>query len=385
MAEGSCAQASEERRQTMIYRRGKKGLYWYRFRFGGRMIHESSKSKSKSLARDAERQRRRELEMKWNKVEKRELPPTFSEGAKAWLEKRKPKLAEGTVETYAAALKHLKDAFGGKLVCDIEAADVRAYQESRTKQEAAAATVNKEVICLGSILKDCGTWADIERDVSLMEEDDSPGRALEAEQETALLEAASNVGQKQGHWSPVYTVAVLGLNTGMRHSEIRRLKCKQIHAAGRVLTVGESKTEAGAGRAVPLNQRAWAAVEMWMARFPNRKPEDYVFPACENGHIDPSKPITNWRTAWHNACAEAELPGLRFHDLRHTAATKLLESGVPFAVVAELLGWSAATAVRMAKRYGHIRPEAKRKALEGIATSEIEVCVHQNVHQAGAC
>lgn len=368
----------------MVYQRGKKRLYWYRFRFGGRMIHESTKSKSKTLAREAERKRRQELEAKWNKVEKRKLPPKFSDAAAAWLEKRTPNLAEGTVETYGVALKHLKGAFGGKLVCDIEAADIRAYQEARTKQEAAAATVNKETICLASILKDCGTWAYIERDVSLLEEGETPGIALETEEEKALLEAASNIGRKQGHWSPIYTVAVLGLNTGMRHSEIRRLKWKQIHTAGKVLTVGESKTEAGEGRAVPLNPRAWAALEMWTAKFPNRKPDDYIFPACENGHIDPSKPVTNWRTAWHNACEEAKLPGLRFHDLRHTAVTKLLENGQPLAVVADLLGWSPATTVRMTGRYGHIRPEAKRRAVEGIATAETAVPVHQNVHQEGS-
>jgi|GEM_PF-6080083 len=39
----------------MIYKRGKKGLYWFRFRFGGRIIHESTKSKSKTVAQDAER------------------------------------------------------------------------------------------------------------------------------------------------------------------------------------------------------------------------------------------------------------------------------------------------------------------------------------------
>lgn len=72
---------------------------------------------------------------------------------------------------------------------------------------------------------------------------------------------------------------------------------------------------------------------------------------------------------------------LRFHDCRHTAATKLLEQGTPFAVVAQILGWSASTAVRMAKRYGHIRPEVQRQTLEAISTPEIQTGVHQNVHQ----
>jgi integrase len=61
----------------------------------------------------------------------------------------------------------------------------------------------------------------------------------------------------------------------------------------------------------------------------------------------------------------SRLAGLRFHGLRHSAA-EMLENGVPIATVAQVLGWSASTAVRMAKRHGHIRPEAQRQALESI-------------------
>ncbi|MCU1308067.1 MAG: hypothetical protein JWN45_2762 [Acidobacteriaceae bacterium] len=52
----------------------------------------------------------------------------------------------------------------------------------------------------------------------------------------------------------------------------------------------------------------------------------------------------------------------RFHDLRHTAVTRLLEAGIPYPVVASMMGWSAATAIRMAKRYGHIGSKALRDA-----------------------
>lgn len=107
----------------------------------------------------------------------------------------------------------------------------------------------------------------------------------------------------------------------------------------------------------------------------------FLFPACENGRVDPERPISNWRTAWRRACREAGLTGLRFHDLRHTAATKLLEEGTPVAIVAHILGWSASTAVRMAKRYGHIRPEVQRQALDAVATADIRLGVNQIVHQ----
>jgi hypothetical protein len=43
----------------------------------------------------------------------------------------------------------------------------------------------------------------------------------------------------------------------------------------------------------------------------------------------------------------------RFHDLRHTAVTRMLNAGIPIAKVARIVGWSPATMVRMAARYGH--------------------------------
>jgi integrase len=372
------------------------------------MIHESTKTTSKTLARDAERHRRRELEEKWNRVEKRKLPPTLKEAAKHWLEKRTA-LAASTRGTYEAALKHLRARLGSLLICEIESKDVLEYQRVRLAQDAAGATINKEIACLSSILGEYGIWEQLRRDVKGLNENE-PGRALNREEEKWLLEHASNVGAHQGNWTPLYTVTALALNTGMRHKEIRTLKWSDVDLKNRILRVAESKTEAGRGRPIPLTQPAWAVLEMWASRFPNRMPEHFVFPTCENGRINPERPIANWRSAWRNVtkvihcptCGQPQNPGitcnneeckvdirdikssiagLRFHDLRHTAATKLLEQGTSFAIVAQILGWSASTAVRMAKRYGHIRPEVQRQALEGITTAGVQPSVHQIVHQ----
>jgi hypothetical protein len=69
----------------------------------------------------------------------------------------------------------------------------------------------------------------------------------------------------------------------------------------------------------------------------------------------------------------------------------MLENGVPISTVAQVLGWSASTAIRMAKHYyGHIRPETQRQALESIATGlpgimdgEKEANPRGDVHQVG--
>lgn len=381
----------------MLYRRGKKGTWYYSFEFAGKRIHESSKSTSKTVAREAEKARRRQLEEQWNRIEKKKLPPTFERASAEWLRKRAV-LKDGTRETYTHSLKHLNVFFGKRLICDIDAPDVAAYQRARTAEDAAGATVNKEFTVLASILADHNLWNGIRRDAKRLEENESAGRALLPDEESRLLQATSQVGAKQGHWSPIYTVTVLGLNTGLRHSEVRQLRWASVDLERQVLVVGQTKTEAGSGRPIPLTEPAWAALDMWASRFPNRKPDDFVFPACETGHIDTTRPIANWRTAWNHATRAVECPkcgrlqpptescrnsdceaemrgiispleGLRFHDLRHSAATKMLENGVPIATVAQVLGWSASTAIRMAKRYGHIRPEAQRRALESIATA----------------
>ena len=127
---------------------------------------------------------------------------------------------------------------------------------------------------------------------------------------------------------------------------------------------------------------------------------------------DPTRPIGDWKEAWEKARerAGAILRGeteesqpaepkhrrkkseakneesasgqsestdpeplkCRFHDLRHSAVTRLLEGGVPYPVVASIMGWSAATAIRMAKRYGHIGQKSLRDAMEVLGSREIE-------------
>jgi integrase len=155
---------------------------------------------------------------------------------------------------------------------------------------------------LASILADHGLWAAIRRDVQRLDKNESAGRALLPDEESRLLQAASQVAARQGHWSPIYAVTVLGLNTGLRHSEVRRLRWQGVDLERRVLVVGKSKSDSSTGRPVPINSPAWAALSLWEARFPNRKPSDYVFPVCENGNIAPSRPIAHWRTAWNRAC-----------------------------------------------------------------------------------
>jgi integrase len=180
----------------------------------------------------------------------------------------------------------------------------------------------------------------------------------------------------------------------MRYSEIRLLKWKQIDLGKRDLTVGESKTESGAGRVIPLNNRSFHVLTMWAGDFPAREVEHYVFPAEKYGAAGDDfkpcawgtnliKPIGNWKKAWEAAKRRAKVV-CRFHEIRHTGCTRMLEAGTPLSVVATIMGWSPSTAVRMSRRYGHIGQAAQREAVKALDGADSGVVVQQNGNQIPA-
>ena len=82
-------------------------------------------------------------------------------------------------------------------------------------------------------------------------------------------------------------------------------------------------------------------------------PEHYAFPwHGREQKIDPTRPITSWRSAWRSILRAADLQGVRFHDGRHTAFTTLAEKGLPDWVIQAQVGHIAP---QMMKTYSHVR------------------------------
>jgi Phage integrase family len=97
------------------------------------------------------------------------------------------------------------------------------------------------------------------------------------------------------------------------------------------------------------------------------------------GKIRLDRPIANWRTAWRRICKAAGLPRLRFHDLRHTATTKLLENAVPYATVAQILdgprrlpyGWRGDTVTSALKLSGGPLMPLRQSVFQKVCTKMI--------------
>jgi len=350
----------------MLYKRG--NVYWMGFRFGGRRFRESCDTSSVTLARDIERKRRYDLAAGLHGIKKPATPTTFLVASKDYLKWKKPSLGAGSYVVEEYSLKHLTPVFGGLLVTDITADDITDYQKGRLAESASPKTINMEVATLRQILKKHRLWANIQPDVRMLSVKTDIGCVLTTAEEDALLKAC---GESRSRLLLPYVV--LAINTGMRFGEIRLLKWSQVDLIGATVTVGESKTDAGSGRKVPLNARALKALQTWATSFPDRKPHHYVFPSEGAGlatdeavvnthHTKPTVPIGDVQRAWERARRVAEVT-VRFHDLRHTACTRMLEAGTPLMVVGQLLGWTAGTVAAMAKRYGHVGPKALRDAV----------------------
>ena len=359
-----------------VYKRGDK--WWYKICFEGQIIRESTKSKSKTLAIGAEKARRRELEETYNNIPKSKRAKLFSLAADEWLVKRFPHVAPKTVELYRLALSHLKPRFGRRLLTDISADDIARYQGERLGKGLSNRTVNLEVGVLRSILIKYNRqlWSEVAKDIEFLHEREDVGRALSRDEEARLLRAASDRTFSGSH---LYTIVCLALNTAMRSQEIRTMQWSQIDINQRTIKVGKSKTAAGSGRVIPLNQPAWAVLEHWQSRFPKAQPSDYVFPACENRHADPTRPIKSFRTAWRNSLKLAAVK-CGFHDLRHTCISRLAEGQNSDQAIMAIAGHVSR---RMMERYSHIGMEAKRKAVEALSRPDIGGDGAQNWAQSG--
>ncbi len=350
----------------MLYQRG--GVWWWKFKFAGRVFRETSKTSSKEVARRAENKRRRELEEGYHGLKRRQAPQSLKSASDAWLEMKKPTLAPKSYLIEKTNLSHILPVLGQKLLTDIDASDISRYQHQRLKDKAAPKTINLEVGTIRAILRRYRLWANLQPDVRMLSTPDDIGKALSIEDEKKLLDACAESRSRS-----LLPAVLLALNTGMRYSELRLLRWLQVDLERRTVRVGKSKTDAGTGRAIPLNDRATKVLQFWADQFPDREPEHFVFPSERYGaggdkfeptvyDINPAKAINSWKEAWESVKEDTDIT-IRFHDLRHTCVTRMLEGGVPLSVVASILGWSPATTARMAKRYGHIGQVAQRQAV----------------------
>jgi integrase len=138
------------------------------------------------------------------------------------------------------------------------------------------------------------------------------------------------------------------LNTGMRRGELLSQRWEHIDFTRRVLSVTHSKTAGGEAREIPLSTCFYELL------ITMRQPEGIVFRFKK-------RPLRLIKTAWKAAIRRAGIRHHRFHDLRHTFNTRLLEAGVMQEVRKALMGHSSGEDVHAI--YTHVELPLKRDAI----------------------
>jgi integrase len=146
-------------------------------------------------------------------------------------------------------------------------------------------------------------------------------------------------------------IIVAALDTGMRRGEITHQLWEDVDLSRGVLSVTHSKTAEGEQREIPLTDRMRSLLA------PGRQTSGPVF-------TFKGEPITRIKTAWAGAIRRAGIPRLRFHDLRHTFNTRLLELGILTDVRKSLMGHSSGEDVHSI--YTHVELPLKRKAINAL-------------------
>jgi len=349
--------ARKDGRDRGLFERPKgSGIWWIHYHDATGKKHRERVG-PKSLARKLYEKRKTEIR------EARYFPP----------ERRRPILVREILDDYRERLKtcgrsiekgqaswrRLYETFRDKPAESVLPQEIETFKISLA-ESLSPAFVNHHL----QILRAAYNWAARNekighypfRNVSLFKPNNIRARYLTEEEEGKLLPALPP------YLRPLITVAI---HTGLRRGELLTLSWNDVDFTARVITMRKSKS--GYGRHIPMNDVAFETLgRLYLERSEDgagngrvpQAPKGLVFTGREGGYLQ------NLNRYWYKALRKAGLRDFRFHDLRHTFASRLVMRAVDLYTVQTLLGHRTSA---MVQRYAHLSPDHLRKAVERLA------------------
>jgi integrase len=303
--------------------------------------------------------------------------PTLQEQAEKWLAMYARVHCEpSTVQNYELALrKHVLPVLGHRRLREITREDLQNLVAEKVKAGLSRSWIRSIIAPVRELLNHAMDDGLLDRNPALRlarfsrKAKAQKGRIdpLTPEEELRLLETAE---RDYPRWYPLFLTA---LRTGMREGELLALEWGQIDFAGGYIQVDRSlsggnvvPTKSGRIRRIPLSpvlaEKLAALKELHTAEatFRGQPLSPLVFPTRNGRHLDPGTVLD----ALYRCLEQTGLRRVRFHDLRHTFATRLIANGTSLAYVRDLLGHSSIQIT--VDVYGHLCPSGSRKAISDL-------------------
>lgn len=219
-------------------------------------------------------------------------------------------------------------------------------QAIRQAEGVKARSVNAILQTLRSVLRAAQKrgWLDRVPPIRLLPEPSRRIRYLSDDDERRLLAALPN---------HLADVARFALATGLRMANITGLGWQQVDLGRRQAWIWPDQCKTRQALAVPLNEDAVAVLRRQWGNHPDRVFTYRGFPLSQ----------ANGRT-WRTAVKAAGLEDFRFHDLRHTWASRHIQAGTPLHALMELGGW---TDPAMVRKYAHFSAAHLQEFAENVA------------------
>ena len=313
-----------------------------------------------AAAKKKAQQLRSEVVMGGNPAEAKSLAkaiPLYSELSAMHLSDSVHQRSYATLEGYMR--NHVAKKWGRVRLNDITARNVGQWLSEKRAEGLAPATVEKLRVILGRSFELGARW-----EIPGAEKNPTRGlakplnnartRFLAAEEAGRLREAVAASQNPQ-----LQHIVGLLLLTGARVRELLDARWEHVDIERQSWHIPHTKT--GVPRHVPLSKAALAII----ANLPRFKDCPWVVPNPET-----RKPFVSIRHGWERAVRVAKLPGLRIHDLRHSAASFLVAAGIDLYAVGKILGHAN---VASTARYSHLANSTLLAAVEAGAAKQTAI------------
>ncbi len=347
----------------------RRGLRWMvQLRHDGRLIRVATKTQNKKLAGEIEAKIITELVEGTYFDKGQDGKKLFQEMAEKFMQEFTSAKTQSSIRRDKQLLGHLLPAFGNLLLKNVTPARITAYKLERRHQGAAPKTINLE-LGLGKHIFNIGIkqleWTRDNPFVRIPMEKLPPARTrwFTDDEIKRLYEASDD-------W--LKPIIKLTLSTGLRESDVLDLRWQDIDLKRDVITLQVTKTKRMLG--LPMNN---AVRELLLGLNKVRHINcDFVF---HNGNGERLSAST-LRHAFDRACRRANVEDCTFHTLRHTVASKLVQSGISLYQVQMLLGHSTPS---MAMRYSHLSPDNLKSVVAVLDQQGDHKKDHSQVDQNG--